>query len=167
MGSKEAFRSAGDPGSIPGSGGSPGDGIGTSLQYSYLENSMDRGAWRATIHGVTESDATERLTLHFPGPGRTELHSLCMKCSLLCGHPDPRSSSFFFSHCLRSSLTALFSPCLSSCYRAFVHVSFSARISLPTCQQFPCFCLSHSLSLALPETLEDFCNLMTGSYMHL
>ena len=43
------------PGLIPGSGRSPGEGNGNPLQYSGLENSMDRGAWRATIHGVTNS----------------------------------------------------------------------------------------------------------------
>ena len=42
-----------DMGSIPGSGRSPGEGNGHSLQYSCLENSMDRGAWQATAHGVT------------------------------------------------------------------------------------------------------------------
>ena len=44
-----------DPGSVPGSGRSPGKGHGNSLQYSCLENPMDRGAWRATFHGVTKS----------------------------------------------------------------------------------------------------------------
>ena len=44
-----------DTGSILGSGKSPGVGNGTLLQYSYLENSMDRGAWQATVHGTTES----------------------------------------------------------------------------------------------------------------
>ena len=44
-----------DLGSIPGSGRSPGEGNGTPLQYSCLENPMDRGAWRATVHGVAES----------------------------------------------------------------------------------------------------------------
>ena len=39
-------------GSIPGSGRSPGVGNGNPLQYSCLENSMDRGAWQATVHGV-------------------------------------------------------------------------------------------------------------------
>ena len=39
--------------SIPGSGRSPGEGDGNSLQYSCLGNPMDRGAWRATVHGVT------------------------------------------------------------------------------------------------------------------
>ena len=47
--------SAGDPGSIPGSGRSPGEGNGYLLQHSCLENSMDRGAWWAIVHGVTKS----------------------------------------------------------------------------------------------------------------
>ena len=46
---------AADPGSIPGSGRSPGEGNGNPLQYSCLENPMDRGAWWATIHGVAKS----------------------------------------------------------------------------------------------------------------
>ena len=56
-----------DASSIPGSGRYPGDGNGYPLQYSCLENSMDRGAWWATFHGdLKESDTTEWLTLsHF------------------------------------------------------------------------------------------------------
>ena len=50
---KESAYNAGDPGSIPGSEGSPGEGIGYPLQYSCLGNPMDRGAWRATGHGTT------------------------------------------------------------------------------------------------------------------
>ena len=46
---------AGDTGSIPGSGRSPGRGNGHPLQYSCLENSMDRGAWRGTVLGVAKS----------------------------------------------------------------------------------------------------------------
>ena len=52
---KESAYNAGDPGSIPQSGTSPGEGNGNPLQYSCLENPMDRGAWRATVHGVTKS----------------------------------------------------------------------------------------------------------------
>ena len=44
-----------DPGLIPGLGSSPGEGNGKPLQYSCLENTMDRGAWWATVHGVTKS----------------------------------------------------------------------------------------------------------------
>ena len=44
-----------DTGSIPGLGTSSGEGSGHLLQYSCLENPMDRGAWRATVHGVTKS----------------------------------------------------------------------------------------------------------------
>ena len=44
-----------DAGSIPGLGRSPGGGHGNPLQYSCLQNPMDRGAWRATVHGVTKS----------------------------------------------------------------------------------------------------------------
>ena len=44
-----------DASSIPGSGRSPGGGHGNSLQYSFLENPMDRGAWWATVHGVAKS----------------------------------------------------------------------------------------------------------------
>ena len=55
---KKTFANAGDTrdmGSIPGLGGSPGKGNGNPLQYSCLENTMDRGAWQATVHGVTNS----------------------------------------------------------------------------------------------------------------
>ena len=50
---KESVCSAGDPGTIPESGGYPGEGNGNPLQYSCLENPMDRRAWQVTVHGVT------------------------------------------------------------------------------------------------------------------
>ena len=52
---KASACNAGDLGSIPGLGRSPGEGNGNPLQYSCLENPMDRGAWRATVHGVAKS----------------------------------------------------------------------------------------------------------------
>ena len=61
---KESASNAGDWGSIPGSGRSPGEGNGNPLEYSCLENSMDRGAWQATEDGVTKSDTTEQLSTH-------------------------------------------------------------------------------------------------------
>ena len=55
LSTKSLPPNAGDSGSIPGSERSPGEGHGNPLQYSCLENPMDRGAWRATVHGVTKS----------------------------------------------------------------------------------------------------------------
>ena len=57
---KESAWNAGDSGLIPGLGISPGKGNGYPLQYSCLENLMDRGAWQATIHGVTKSQTQLR-----------------------------------------------------------------------------------------------------------
>ena len=56
-------QGAGDVTWIPGSGRSPGEGNGNSLQYFCLGNSMDRGVWQATVHGVAKSQ-TRRLTEH-------------------------------------------------------------------------------------------------------
>ena len=52
---KESAYNVGDPGSVPGLGRFPGEGIGNPLQYSCLENPMDRGTWWATVRGVTKS----------------------------------------------------------------------------------------------------------------
>ena len=52
---KPSAYNAEDPGSIPGSGRSPGEGDGNALHYSCLENPMGGGAWQATDHGVTKS----------------------------------------------------------------------------------------------------------------
>ena len=57
---KESSCNAGDPGSISGSGRYPGKGNGNPLQYSCLENPMDRGAWRATVHRVKKSQDTTK-----------------------------------------------------------------------------------------------------------
>ena len=59
LGGKKSTCNAGDASLIPGSERSPGEGNGNSLQYSYLGNLMDRGAWRTIVHGVSrESDIT-------------------------------------------------------------------------------------------------------------
>ena len=50
----------GDPGSIPGSGRSPGAGNGNPLKYSFQDNPMDRGTWQTTVRGVADSDTPER-----------------------------------------------------------------------------------------------------------
>ena len=56
---KESACNVGDPGSISGLERSPGEGNVNPLQYSCLENSMDRGAWWLTVHGVSVSDISE------------------------------------------------------------------------------------------------------------
>ena len=63
---KNPPANAGDPGSIPGSKRSPGEGSGNPLQYSCLENSVDRGAWWATVHGVAKNQTRlrDRATKH-------------------------------------------------------------------------------------------------------
>ena len=61
-GKEPIARDVRDAGSIPGSGRFPGGGNGKPLQYSCLENSMDRSAWQNTVHGVTEFDMTEQLS---------------------------------------------------------------------------------------------------------
>ena len=75
--SKESTCSAGEQGSIPVLGKSPGKGTGYPIQYSCLENSMDRGAWQSTVHRVAKS--WTRLTLSFTffaisGPDNTTLN---------------------------------------------------------------------------------------------
>ena len=59
LGDKASACNVGDPGSIPESGRFPGEGNGNPLQYSCLENPMDRRAWWSTVHGVAESDMTD------------------------------------------------------------------------------------------------------------
>ena len=71
---KASAWNAGDPGLIPGSGRSPGEGNGNPLQYSCLENPMEEGAWWATVHGVTKSQT--RFSEF------TSLHLLCQQRSV-------------------------------------------------------------------------------------
>ena len=64
---KVSAWNAGDPGSIPGLGRSPGEGNGNPLQYSCLENPMEGGAWQAAVHAVTESQTRlSDFTFTFP-----------------------------------------------------------------------------------------------------
>ena len=67
---------AGDVGLIPGLRRSPGEGNGNPLQYSCLENPMDRGAWWAIGHGVAKSQTTEQLSMHLFSLPRAWVQSL-------------------------------------------------------------------------------------------
>ena len=70
---KVSACNAGNLGSIPASGRSPGEGNGNPLQYSCLENSMDRGAWWATVHGVAKSQ-TRLSDFTFTFQGYIQFH---------------------------------------------------------------------------------------------
>ena len=74
---KESACNAGYPGSVPWLGRYPGEGNGYPLQYSGLENSTGTGAWQATVHGVTESDTSERLS--FTHSHITKFHLTILK----------------------------------------------------------------------------------------
>jgi len=75
---KASARNAGDLGWISGLGRSPAEGNGNPLQYSCLENPMDRGAWWATVHGVAKSQ-----TVILSEISQTEKEKYCM-ASLIC-----------------------------------------------------------------------------------
>ena len=84
---KESTCNVGHPGWIPGLGRPPGEGNGNPLQYSCLENSLDRGAWQATVHGIAKS----RIWLsdsHFPTFTRINIGTGCVcpqaECVIIC-----------------------------------------------------------------------------------
>ena len=77
--SKESACNAGDLGLILGLGRSPGEGKSTPLQYFWLENSMDRGAWWATAHGVTKGP-TRPSNFHFHFQWQSSICAVCYYC---------------------------------------------------------------------------------------
>ena len=105
---KASACNAGDLGSIPGSGRSPGEGNGNPLQYSCLENPMDGGAWWATVHGVAKSRT--RLSDHTFT--HTHLHTSTKSlpvflCLLFCSRKYFLLVEAIFSYCLlAASVTA-------------------------------------------------------------
>ena len=155
---KESACNVGDPGLIPGSGRSPGEGNGNPLRYSCLENSMDRGAWQATVHGVAIV-GHDLATKPPPQPLFFEMHFfiqvfkgsvtlfifLTRKPSLqwytsLCSWPrilthliGPQSPGFFLSHQGLTSCDCLFLlfVCFFKlwCWKRLLRVPWTAKRS--------------------------------------
>ena len=106
---------AGDTGSSPGSGRFSEKGNGSPLQSSYLESPMDRGAWRATVHGVSASDAhsahTHLQSISRPSPSMSSLchpsPGLCEQCPSQAPCLAPVSRETLFSHTERRRLLGL------------------------------------------------------------
>ena len=101
-----------DTGSIPGSGRSPGGENGNPLQYSYLGNPMNRGAWRATVHSVAKSQTQlKQLSMHrhmstWSHCGKC--HSECQICSIALGSYLKVSGVFQLDKCLVFQISCLF-----------------------------------------------------------
>ena len=88
-GDSESAYNAGDPGLIPGSGRSPGEGNGNPFQYSCLENSRERGAWGAIVHRVAKSQI-QLSDWHFHFTLKFQFSSVAQSCLTLC---DPMNRS--------------------------------------------------------------------------
>ena len=93
---KESGCNTGDPGLIPGLGRYPGERNGNPLQDSCLENPMDRGAWRATVHGVARVGYD--LATKPPPPQDIDYSSLCSKVNLCCLSTFKISNLAFYSY---------------------------------------------------------------------
>ena len=91
---QEFACNAGEPGSIPGLGRSPADWTGYPLQYSGLQNFMDRGAWQATVHGVAKS-RTRLSDFHFFSTGSTNIMIRMTSLSKTGNIKKTNSGSFY------------------------------------------------------------------------
>ena len=89
---KASAYNAGDPGSVPGLGRSPGEGNGNPLQYFCLENPMDRGAWWAAVHGVAKSRTWLNdfiFTFHFHALEKEMATHSCVLARRIPGMGEP------------------------------------------------------------------------------
>ena len=148
---KEFNCNAGDPGSISGTGRSPGGGNDYPLQYSCLENSTDRGAWQVIVHGGhKELDMTEELNSN---------HSYCSHSDTLLLFVTSRTDFLryviYWILCCFDKLLVLESFCitvhswyckfvgLDKCVMTCVHNSGLYRAKLSDCSKNPCVPPSH------------------------
>ena len=99
---KDCASNAGELSSMPGSGRSPGEGNGCPLQYFCQDNPKDRGAWQATVHGITNLDMSEQLSYYHPVIWRS------LSQLWLCRRP---STSFWLVLCKNCSTRRLFLTC--------------------------------------------------------
>ena len=149
---KESACNAADPGSIPGSGRSPGEGNGTPLQYSCLGNPMDRGAWHSAVHGVTKN----RKWLKW-------LSTIALQYCVGFCHISAWIScryTYISSLALQPSSHLSRNPNLLGCHRALDLSSLSHTMGLHWLSNFPygnaCFkatLLVCPMSLPVPATL--------------
>ena len=124
VGSKESAYSAGaaeDVSSIPGSGRSPGRGNSNPLQYSCLGNPMDRGAWRATVHGVIKI-CTE-LSMHTCVHTHTHTHTIALQCYVSFCCKTWTSGKYTYIPSLWTSLPPRISPQIDSWSPSVVFLS--------------------------------------------
>ena len=136
---------------IPGLGRFPGGEHGNPLQYSCLENSMDRGAWQAAVHVVTESDRTE-TTYH------THKHTLGTECNILL------SSKFITSVCVDLGSTVRLIKIIR-----FVNIVNRGLIySLPSSlvKSFLNFYISFNLWLSYLQYSQRLLEMMERQYKH-
>ena len=90
---------------IPGLGRSPGEENGNPLQYSCLENPKDRGAWKATVHGVSQSQTRLNTHILFPGSGRSPVEGNGNPLQYSClGNPMDRGDWWAAVHGITKEL---------------------------------------------------------------
>ena len=136
---KESACNAGDPGSIHGSGRSPGEGNGNPVQYSCLENSMDRGAWQATVHWVTESDTIEQVAHYLFETNFSPLYQIDSKSELHHTIPLPQTLIVFMFRCLNIGFLLCWKVLFLSLLKS-IHLSVLLPDTSPFCGlPFPLF----------------------------
>ena len=136
---KASTCNAGDLGSIPGSGRSPGEGNGNPLQYSCLENPMDGGAWWATVH--KESDRTEPLHFHFQAIHTCYLSSFSF--SVYTKHELILSPTYSSNIKIHSNLLS----CILICISIYAYIT-----SLSNSEKLDHLPVHHLLTCALTST---------------